>query len=247
MKYSGSTERRVSAVWGPRRSQRNFSCWKALGAAVLSPSILSGCGWFYERWEWNQKLTVEVLVDGKTVSGSAVSHIMWREANALGSYPNSYSGEATIVDLGERGMLFALIGEGTKQIAAYALHEELGVRRADYETLFPKIMRFRGVREVPRDHHPLLVTFTDISDPKTVQKVEPGNLAATFGPGVALGKITLEITEEDMTNGEVRKMIDWWCDLRRKRARLNGNTGAISDNELSNNLGSGAFSTSDCN
>lgn len=209
MECSGGTERRVSTVSGPRRSQRNFSYWKALGAAVLSLSILSGCGWFYERWEWNQKLTVEVMVDGKTVSGSAVSHVMWREPDAFGNYGTGYSGEATIVDLGERGILFALIGEGTKQIAAYTLHEELGERRATYEKLFPKIMRFRGVREVPRDHYPLLVTFTDTSDPKTVQKVEPGNLAAIFGPGVALGKMTLEITDDEVTDDKMGSTLSW--------------------------------------
>lgn len=40
-------------------------------------------------------------------------------------------------------------------------------------------------RHCPKDY-PLLVTFTDITDPKAVKKVEPHNLAATFGKGVSL-------------------------------------------------------------
>lgn len=88
--------------------------------------LLSGCGLFSERWQWNQKLTVEVLVDGKTVSSSAVSNVMWQEPNVLGNYETDYSGEATMVDLGERGLVFALIGEGTKYVAQYTLQDELG-------------------------------------------------------------------------------------------------------------------------
>ncbi|MEP4420406.1 MAG: hypothetical protein ABJ354_03100, partial [Nitratireductor sp.] len=75
---------------------------------VMTALLLAGCGWFAERWEWNQKLTVEVLVDGDIASGAAVSYVRWQEANALDNYPTAYRGEATVVDLGERGLLFAL-------------------------------------------------------------------------------------------------------------------------------------------
>jgi hypothetical protein len=65
--------------------------------------------------------------------------------------------------------------------------------------------QIRQVRDVPRDKYPLLVTFTDIADPKTVTKVDPDNLAATFGPGVALKRITLEITDEKVTEGRTAR------------------------------------------
>ncbi len=176
---------------------------------AMATMLLAGCGWFAERWEWNQKLTVEVLVDGESVSGAAVSYVRWQEADALDNYSTAYRGEATVIDLGERGVLFALIGEPTKYIAGYTLHEELGERRSDYETLYPKIAGFRGVRDVPRNRYPLLVTFTDIADPTTVRRVDPDDLAASFGPGVALKRITLEITDEDVTEGRVEAVLGW--------------------------------------
>lgn len=104
----------------------------------------------------------------------------------------------------------------------------------------------RETREVPRNRYPLLVTFTDINDPTTVQRVDPKDLAATFGPGVSLKRITLEITDEKVTEGRVEAMLTWWCTLRKARSRLNGKTGPISDNELSNTLGTGAFRVGDC-
>jgi hypothetical protein len=180
-----------------------------LGAGVMSAFLLVSCGMFADVWEWNQKLTVEVLVDGKVVSGSAVSHVWWQEANALGVYPSGYKGEATVVDLGPRGKLFALIGEETNYIAQYTLHDALGEDRGDYEKLLPKIMRFRGTKDVPRDHYPLLVTFTNLDDPRTIRKVDPSDLSAAFGPGISLGQVTLEITDEAVTSGKVETLLPW--------------------------------------
>ena len=65
--------------------------------ALLSIMPLSGCVVFMESWEWNQKLTVEVVADGEVVSGSAVSHVYWQEADVFDNYGTNYAGEATIV------------------------------------------------------------------------------------------------------------------------------------------------------
>jgi hypothetical protein len=62
---------------------------------------------------------------------------------------------------------------------------------------------------VPLDGLPLLVTFADITDPTTVQRVDPENLAASFGPGVRLKAVTLEITEEPVTVGKVVEVLGW--------------------------------------
>ena len=205
--------------------------------------MLSGCGFFSERWEWNQKLTVEVLVDGKLVSGSAVSHVMWQEANALDVYPTDHTGEATIVDLGERGMLFALIGEDTKYVAQYTLHEELGEDRADYERLLPKIEKFRGTSDVPTDHYPLLVTFGDINDPKTVEQVDPSNLEAAFGPGVSLKRITLEITDETVTEGSAERVLGWLKAIWPNHLDGRRYETVEATNRFANSLSAGSFST----
>jgi hypothetical protein len=43
--------------------------------------------------------------------------------------------------------------------------------------------------ELPREpYRPLLVTFADINDPASVQRVDPDDLAASFGPGYALSQ-----------------------------------------------------------
>jgi len=179
------------------------------GLALVSALFLVSCGLFADVWQWNQKLTVEVLIDGQVVSGSAVSHVWWQEANAFDVYPSGYEGEATVVDLGQRGKIFALIDEETKYIAQYTLDNKLGYNRGDYEELLPAIMRFRGAKDVPRDRYPVLVTFTDTSNPKTIRKVDPDNLSATFGPGISLVRVMLEITDEKTAFGKVEPILPW--------------------------------------
>lgn len=211
--------------------------------AFLLPVALTGCNPFKEYWQWSQKLTVEISTPDGIRFGSATSYVRWREANVLGNYQTKYAGEATVVDLGAGRYLFALIGEDTKQIAAYTLHAELGERRADYEALFPKIMSFRGVREVPRDRVPLLVTFDDITDPTTVRRVDPAKLGAVFGPGVSLGKVSLEITNDEITSGKVGALLTWLGSYYDKRLDGQRFESSAAENRFANSLSSGRFAT----
>jgi hypothetical protein len=47
----------------------------------------------------------------------------------------------------------------------------------------------------------MLVRFRDVRDPKTVEKVDPDDLAASFGPGVVLRRITVQLTDDPVTTG----------------------------------------------
>ena len=112
---------------------------------------------------------------------------------------------------------------------------------------FAILSKVRLTTDMPHSHYPLLVAFMDITDPKTRQQVDPDNLAGTFGPGVLLKRITLEITDEPVTKGKIERVLGWWCDLRKKQARLNGSTSiGMADNERSNNLGTGSFRGGGC-
>lgn len=190
-----------------------------LAVVVAATVLLAACDLFPKTWQWNQKLTLEVATPQGIRSGSAVTHVSWQDVNAVGNYPSSYSGEATVVEVAPGRYLFALIGEKSKYIAQYTFHEQFGTSRADYQKLLPEIEKFRGTADVPRDRYPLLVTFADIADPKTVQKVDPDNLAASFGPGVSLKRITLEITDEKVTQ-KIETLLPWLEKVGRERGTL---------------------------
>ena len=89
----------------------------------------------------------------------------------------------------------------------------------------------------------MLVTFDDITKPETVRRVNPADLAAVFGEGVRLKAVTLEITEEAVTEGRVVPVLPWLITIG--SYRFDGQRfGTIQiDNPFANSLQAGAFST----
>ncbi len=218
---------------------------------VLAASLVGLWLYFFPSYSWHQKMTVEVKVDGQIYSGSSVVDMRVSGNPDFGIVPGvrSYGlrGEAVVVELPGDRYLFALLTFNVFDTGR-VFHDLVGGVVSEPEKGWASRIRdVEEVRDIAPQDYPLLVTFTDINDPKTVQKVDPENLGATLGPGVSLKRITLEITDEPVTEGKIEQVLGWWCDFRKKRARLNGSTSiGISDNELSNNLGTGSFRIGDC-
>lgn len=176
-----------------------------LGAMLGGCLTLAGCG---ERWSWNEKITAEVQTPDGLATGSSVirrtlinNDSSFAPPEARGASSN-VSGEATVVEVTPGRYLFVLLKDLPSPFSVFFPGEAPVEVASRFETL-------RETREVPRDQYPLLVTFTDINDPTTVQRVDPDNLAATFGPGVSLRRITLEITDETVTKGKIKKLLPW--------------------------------------
>lgn len=125
--------------------------------------------------------------------------------------------EAPYVEVPGRGILFGLISFAgnssyAADVATQVMTGRKGWARGPQEFSLAKAAEGHTLT-IPHDRYPLLVTFTDITDPKTVQKVDPANLAAMFGPGVLLNRITLEITDEPVTEGKIESVLGWWNHL----------------------------------
>lgn len=172
-----------------------------------------------ERYAWHQKLTITVETPAGEVSGASVSAVNWRkhwiQTDGMG-WSFDLTGEAVVVEVAPGHYLFTLLkGEGTKEymgsVAAASIAGRQG-RVIDGE-LFDEIRdkrdRAAGVITVPKYQYPMLVTFADITDPTSVELVDPANLAASFGPGVRLKSVTLEVTDEPVTKPFLRELLRW--------------------------------------
>jgi hypothetical protein len=182
------------------------------GAAAL----LSGCG-RGERLKY--KMTVEVDTPEGVKSGYAVREVRFSAKSgtffAEGSATWRVRGEAVAVDLGGGKLLFALlVSQGRRESYAgndiWDLLEDKPKARDGKLELWPSMPAMGGL---PPDLKaeiilPMLVTFTDTNDPKSVQRVDPANLAASFGPGVSLKRIVVEVTDEAVTSG-IEKRLGW--------------------------------------
>lgn len=175
-------------------------------------------------YSWHQKMTVEVEVDGKMVAGSSVVEMtvtgipeerQFRAARKL-----SMRGEATVVKLPGDRYLFTLLTYDVF-LTGKVFHDLVGDKVAQPEKGWAKAIRHvRERRTINQKDYPLLVTFTDINDPTTVRVVDPENLAAIFGPGVTLKRITLEITDEPVTEGKIEQF--GFIGVLKKQGTLSG-------------------------
>jgi hypothetical protein len=188
--------------------------------ALLALTMISGCK---DRTSWRQKLTVTVITPAGEVSGSAVVEVRWTGPNKVilrnldGGSLELTRGEATAVEVLPGRWLFALLddqerfllshhqrGRATMMQAARRLRaDKIGV------TLTPEIPPGTFLRLFPT-----LVTFDDITDPKTVQLVDPADLEAAFGAGVRLKSVTLVATNERVIEGRLEPLLAWWFDMR---------------------------------
>lgn len=182
-----------------------------VAAALFAAGLV---GWRlvgFRSWEWHQQLVLEVETPRGIVSGGSVVAVKagtapkWLPGEGAGGMGSQTEGEASFLEIAPGRYLFALLGGETDRALTTFFPEPAPntFERAS------RLQTMRETREVSRDRYPLLVTFADIGDPRSVKKVDPDNLAVAFGPGVTLKRITLEITDEGVTLGKVEKVLEW--------------------------------------
>lgn len=193
---------------------------------LLLISFCSGCS--KQLAEYNYKITVEVEAPAGLVSGSAVRNITVRKGSdnnlpEARGMQRDLVGEAVAVELPNGEMLFSLISENSKftgELNLPILPKPKSRGRIDHYQHQLNIMMAdkEKVSEIPRlspssinksrSIFPQLVRFTDMADPKSLELIDPANLAGTFGDGYSLKRITIQITDDPVTVG-ISKKLKW--------------------------------------
>lgn len=196
---------------------------------------------------YRYKMTVEIETPEGLKSGSAVREIYSRDStNQLiggvrGSCAHNAKGEAVVVDLGKRGVVFVLLTQGGGstdhmwQVVHATFPREGIIGGSCLEEGIKYYASLKAEGEVPMKAMPMMVTFADMSDPTSVQYVygaeayqEPfprggskrawrlkeDNFERLFGEGVKLHRVKLEMTNEPVTE-EVNELLPSYKDQER--------------------------------
>lgn len=183
-------------------------------------AALTGCSRTLPSYRY--RLTVEVETPQGLRTGSSVFEVSGQETYAFAppeaTGVHSYAdGEAVAVDLPSGQTLFALPRSEYQTDAAVAfapmayralLIRKLGanpgsvdkiheLKRQTGAAVLPRYVKLAGSR--PVNIYPMLVRFRDLRDPKSVEAVDPSDLAASFGRGTVLKRITVKITDDQVT------------------------------------------------
>ena len=218
--------------------------------------------WAFSGYIYRYRLTLFVESDGLIHAGSSVIQIeVHRGININGGGTITTSkimGESIAVDLGTRGVLFALLsgnsGENADTIA-YRIFQLSGDTAGD--AALDRYSNVKAFAEVPNNYLPMLVHFKNIKDSKTIEQVDVNNVAQTFGGRSQLVRSTIEmvspgiwpfnkigITGITVTMGIEKLFPPWFAEIRQKGALLDGDNGLVrhTDAPLSNKLSISDFS-----
>lgn len=197
---------------------------------LLLVAFLTSCAFADdEAPDYRYRLTVEVDTPLGLHTGSSVIEIEQTLVRA-GSSPANQAverrvrGEAVAVDLPGGTTLFVLLRSLNEvDWAAYVFPKLAPQRKGEpFADQLDNVLEVTGVRVLPRmwpprlyvpesPAYPLMVTFTDLADPTSVKLVNPDELAATFGKGMRLKRITVELTEDPVTVG-IEERFAWWAE-----------------------------------
>jgi hypothetical protein len=170
------------------------------------------------------RLTMEVMDGDQIRTGSSVIEVEY-PIYPDGLFPGQNTGDrqvtgyAVTVDLGQKGLLFLTFHDGTRSEAqerkrfrclltdiACLPFAAYGTPSRGVDSLFrnqkaalDELLRQNGPREIAFENLPELVRFLNISDKATERIVSPFDLSASFGPGVQLNRVALELTTAPIT------------------------------------------------
>jgi hypothetical protein len=177
--------------------------------------LLAGSG-LYFGWTWlapvgtvRYRMTIDAEVNGKTYTGSGVIEVSFQYVARVPlsniGVSSDVRGEAIPVVLGDRGVLFVLLGE-TEQRAGYPVDivlRLLGLGRS-VGSLQPD--QIRGLSRITakatiNEGQLLMVRFRDLADKSSVELVNPLRISERFGPGTHIARVTVETTSETVSRG----------------------------------------------
>lgn len=194
---------------------------------------LTACSVLGTSGQWRYKMTVTITTPEGDKTGYAVREVSASKGGGI-ALPESHGsvslkGEAVVIDLGQRGVVFALL-------SGYYLAEDYGSDIPAYifmpgggwlsATGIKQMENLKaGPKELELKWYPVMVRFKDSNDPRTVENLldmkvcpdpvtkvpnqnlclEKDHFEETFGAGVKLKSITIEMTEDTVTHGIVGK------------------------------------------
>jgi hypothetical protein len=214
---------------------------KKLGIVAAIMAVIATVFWIdsldgnilgFRFWKWHQKLTITMTTPSGTKSAYAVTKVAWempppwfRLGDSGGGHgAGSLEGEAVALEFAEDKYLFVLLSNYPASLALQVFAEPplKSEHRGEFARTLNRINSIRATRNLNPEQYPALVTFGDRSNPASVRSVDPLHLDASFGSGYALDSITMTITDEPVTEGQVKRILPWLDWSREKLLALGG-------------------------
>lgn len=190
---------------------------------------------------YRYRLTVEVDTPEGLKRGSSVIEVRTaiggpNQLPSPGMLMSDIRGEAVTINLGKRGLMFALLRSETAQewahgamFAAIPNRTQEEMNRLAEAQIDPFELDMQAILKLPLEReyeverygymppqakrapkryeaYPLLVRFRDLKDPATIERVPLEDPGSVLGEGVTIKRVTVAKTEAPVTTGLVRTL-----------------------------------------
>lgn len=174
--------------------------------AILVP-VLALAGYFsnlYAYGVWRNEVTITVETPEGLKTGSAIRQGSNFGIAKLIEQPAYYQGEAVVVDLGKRGVLYALrvgsprrLESNTSTVPEIRQANRLpyGVKTTMIERDYPRMVAFKD----PKDAKSVVLVKGWQYDPKEDKYYYEDNIEEFFGKGVRIKEVTAERTKKPLS------------------------------------------------
>lgn len=186
-----------------------------------------------QKASWRYKITVEVETPEGLKTGYAVreARLTVTPQRELRSYFNNArtKGEAVVVDLGKRGVLFAVMNTNDYRQVFTAFPTNLGGATPEGLKYYEALQYKHPKANLSLDVYPRFVHFRDLKNPKTIEivyetevfetrlpsgaienheRVKTDHMEDIYGMGVRIKGVTVEMTTESIT-WKIEKWLPW--------------------------------------
>lgn len=180
-----------------------FTSLRTVWICLLATLMLSGC---LGGDAWNQRVTFHFTTPDGPMTLSSVTHATIKKQLVLVGSVNPIKarvyGEAAMMHMGGDAYLFLLVPGPT--LAQNTFQRPKGSEGYQYihdQFGKPATIRLKGYR-------PLVIYYPDINDPLNPKQITPETIAEVLGEGYSYDDITIEITKDPVTEGNIASVAD---------------------------------------
>jgi hypothetical protein len=197
--------------------------WLAIIGALIAAAVVT-YKVNHPTYSYRYRLQISLSVDGKVHTGSSVIEVTWECGPKIadsGPCGPVLRGQATVIDLGARGIVVATLITGDSvsptpdgAISAVFLCANAFGNNSTYEEL-PALPRLTGRRSLSPSNFPRLVWFSNPADPKSAKKITVEDVANVIDPTARFTEAFVEITNDPIVV-DIRKALPWLGPLESK-------------------------------
>jgi hypothetical protein len=196
--------------------------WLAIIGAIIAAAVVIKVNDSTYSYSYRYRLQISLSLDGKVHTGSSVIEVVWECGPKIadsGRCGPTLGGQATVIDLGSRGVVVATLRTGENTIpvpdgaidAVFLCANAFGNLSTEEE--LPALPRLTGRRNLSPSNFPRLVWFSSPADIKSAKKITVEDVANVIDPTARFTEAFVEITRDPIVL-DIATKLPWFPALK---------------------------------